>query len=70
MSFYKSPSNEMLLKKIKLGVSDKEKFLSFLAIHQKKKLWVPSPDKYKLETDWNNTLPKTTGRFLKKKRYT
>ena len=70
MSFYKSPSNEMLLKKIKLGVSDKEKLQSFLAIHQKKKQWVPSPDKYKLDSDWNNLLPKNAGKFLKKKRYT
>ena len=31
---------------------------------------MPSPDRYPKEIDWNSSLPKQTGKFLKKKRYT
>ena len=69
-SFYKSPSNEMLMKKIKFGNSNREKLLSFGANAQKIKDWVPSPSQYNLEIDWSNTLPKDSGKFKRKPKET
>ena len=36
----------------------------------KRKGWVPSPDKYKLEINWLTQSPKQNGQFLKKPRIT
>ena len=68
MTAYKSPSNEMLLKKIPLCVSDKSKQKSFIDIVQKKGGWVPGPV-YNRDIDWNNVLPKNAGKFKKSPRY-
>jgi hypothetical protein len=51
-NFYRSPSNEMLLKKAPFGLSNKKKYDDFQSEIQKKKGWVPSPDKYKLDINW------------------
>lgn len=69
-NFYKTPSNEMLQKKAPFGMSNKEKNPSFGEQMQKKKGWVPSPDKYNLGYDWLTNSPKRAGEFLKKPRQT
>jgi len=43
MSFYKTPSNEMLLKKIPFGKTAKGKNFGFAEIAQRKKSWIPGP---------------------------
>ena len=68
-TFYDPPSNEMLQKKIPLGISSKEKNMSFAEQVMKKKAWVPGPI-YNREIDWNKTIPKNTGKFLRKARDT
>lgn len=68
MSFYKGPSNEMLLKKIQFGTSSKEANKSFIEQVIKKKAWVPGPI-YKRDIDWNTNLPKFDGKFKQTKRY-
>ena len=68
MPFYKSPSNEMLLKRIQYGPSDKEKKLSFAEQVQNKKSWVPGPN-YTLTQDWP-ILPAKSGHFNKLARVT
>ena len=67
--FYHSPSNEMLMKKIPFGKSNKEKGSSFAEQVMKKKAWVPGPI-YKREIDWATTLPKNNGKFFKAPRIT
>lgn len=67
-SFYKTPSNEMLMKKIPFGHSQKYKHFTFGAQVMKDKAWVPSPSLYKLDYNWNNMLPKDNGKFKIDKR--
>ena len=52
MKDYYLPSNEMLLKKVPFGKSDKEKNASFVAVVEKNKAWVPAPNKYPFKNDW------------------
>lgn len=51
-SFYKSPSNEMLLKKIQYGKSDRDKQKSFLDKQQNSTKYIPGAGTYKREWDW------------------
>jgi len=51
MSFYQSPSNEMLLKKIPFGRGAKGKNYSFAEMAQRKKSWIPGPH-YNVLYDW------------------
>lgn len=60
----------MLLKKAPFGLSNKKKYDDFQSEIHKKKGWVPSPDKYKLEINWLTQSPKQKGAFLKKPRIT
>ena len=69
-SFYKTPSNEMLMKKVPFGHSAKYKHLTFGAQVMKDKQWVPSPSLYKLDYNWQNMLPKDNGKFKIDKRQT
>ena len=48
----------MLLKKAPFGLSLREKNLDFQEQMQKKKGWIPSPDKYKLDINWLTQSPK------------
>lgn len=68
-SFYKTPSNEMLMKKIPMGLSSKEKNFTFAEQIQKKKAWVPGPI-YNREIDWKTNIPKNKGQFMKSARNT
>lgn len=70
MGFYKSPSNEMLLKRVPNGKSDKQKIPDFQERANKKVGWIPSPSKYNLTIDWTKELSKNNGKFFKGERIT
>ena len=57
------------MKKIPLGLSDREKNLSFAEKVMKKKSWVPGPI-YNREINWKTHIPQTHGRFMKTARNT
>lgn len=65
---YKTPSNEMLIKKTPGGRADKLKKISFVEHASKKKSWIPGPI-YNREIKWNGVLPANAGKFKKKARY-
>lgn len=52
MGFYKTPSNESLMKKIHFGTVEKAKLTTFVEQIQKRKAWIPGPQYIKLY-DWN-----------------
>jgi len=62
-SFYKSPSNTMLMKKVKNGPTNKSPNPDFHEQVKKKKGWVPGADRYDVTTDWTKALPKNRGKF-------
>ena len=64
-SFYKSPSNDMLMKKVKNGRTDRSKNPDYHEQVRKKNGWVPGADRYDLTTDWTKSLPKNRGKFKK-----
>ena len=70
MGFYKSPSNEMLMKRIPNGRADRSKNPDFQERTQKKVGWIPSPSKYNLTIDWTKELSKNNGKFFKGERVT
>ena len=59
---YITPSNEMLLKRVTHGKVSKSKNLTFAEAIMAKKKWVPGPQYIKVD-DWNNHLPKNSGKF-------
>lgn len=64
-SFYKSPSNDMLMKKVRNGRGDQAKNPDYHEQVKKQKGWVPGADRYDITTDWTKALPKTRGMFKK-----
>lgn len=66
---YEAPSNEMLMKKVPFGHSDKTTNQSFIDQVKKSKNWVPGPV-YNRAIDWEKEIPVNTGKFKRKPRDT
>ena len=67
--FYKTPSNEMLLKKTPFGCANKEAAKGFIDQASKHGKWVP-PAKYFYNRDMLINVPHKKGMFLQRARYT
>lgn len=69
-SFYKSPSNDMLMKKVWNGKANQAPNPDYQEQVKKKKGWVPGADRYDVSTDWTKSLPKNNGKFKKRPKFT
>jgi hypothetical protein len=61
MPNYKTPSNEMLMKKIYNGKASQKKLITFAEEIQTKKRYIPGPGQYGKILEWNGSVKGPAG---------